>query len=499
MRNPREIAAGVARQLQEHGFIAVFAGGCVRDRFLGKTPKDYDVATNASPDQIKRVFTGDTVLLVGEAFGVIIVVRESEQIEVATLRGDGQYGDGRRPDSVRFLTGMDPIDALREDAARRDLTINAMFEDPVTGEVYDFFGGRQDLENRIIRAVGDAGQRFAEDRLRMLRVVRFAAKLGFSLDPSLFEALKRYAPELRPGEIVAYERIAKEIAEILISKNPVLGLNMLVETGLAKEFLWEVLEMLTEEAMGDPIWHPEGLTWVHTMMVLEILVQDDERSFELMFAALLHDVAKARTRTTRVEEHGGNTITRVSNHGHAEKGAEMARVICNRFKLSGDQTKRVTEIVRLHMQMHDFADPKIRPGKLVRLLQREDIMDLIRMQHADAMGTGRTEGERKASSHRDFYLARLAKLKSNPVTELVKGDLIARLGFKPGQIFRLIKEEAFEAQVRGEFDSPETAEEWLRERAEGYRQMTAAEVALALSSDDADASPRVPARGKHCC
>lgn len=505
MSNARKIGVAVARRLQEHGFTAVFAGGCVRDRFLGVEPKDFDVATNATPAQIKTIFADETVLLVGETFGVIVIVRDGEQIEVATFRGDGQYGDGRRPDSVVFLNDVDPLVALKEDAARRDLTINAMFEDPITGEIFDFFGGQTDLKNRIIRAVGDAGQRFTEDRLRMLRVVRFAAKLGFKVDETLMSALKQYASDLKPGVVVAFERIAKEMEGILLAKNPVVGLELLMETGLMKEFLPEMLDMVGEDAIGDPIWHPEGTAFVHTCLVLTELAKEEEKSFELMFGGLLHDIAKPRTVTRRVETRDGVEVTRISNHGHAEVGAEMAKVICRRFKLSADQTHRVSETVRLHMQMHDFNSPDIRRSKLVRLMQRDDIMDLIRMQHADSLGTGRLLEERVADSNRSFFLNLLEEMKNDPTPSkrtganaLVEGSMIIKRGFKPGPIFRVIKDAAFEAQHSGEFTDVDGAEKWLDDNAETFRKMTPAEIAAAQETDGV-ALPKVTAGGKSCC
>lgn len=509
MNKERRIGKAVVRQLKNNGKFAVFAGGCVRDRILRKKPKDYDVATNATPEQIKEIFKDDTCLLVGEAFGIIIVVREGVQIEIATFRGDGQYSDDRRPDSVILLNELDPMEALKRDAERRDLTINAMFEDPFTGEIFDFFGGRQDLKDRIIRAVGDPAQRIAEDRLRMMRVARFAAKLGFTVDPALTAALKTYAPTLRPG--VAYERIAAELEGILLSKAPGVGLQILMDTGLMAQVVPEMLDMVGDKAMGDPIWHPEGNAWVHTLMVIAAAALEAEKSFEFMLGVFLHDIAKPRTMTTRVEVIDGVEVVRVSNKGHAEVGCEMAKVICRRLKLSNEQTHRVSEIVRLHMQMHDYNDPTIRRSKVVKLMSRPDIMDLIKMQHADSMGTGRTLAERQASSHREYYLGLLEQMRNDPTptmrpdaAQLVDGKMIISRGFKPGPIFRVIKEQGFEAQANGDFTDEAGAEKWLDERVDGYRKMTASDIAAALaaSADDAPAvnavAPAVPG-GKNCC
>lgn len=509
MNKDREIGIAVVRQLKEHGYFAVFAGGCVRDRFLGVVPKDYDVATNATPEEIKRIFAADKPILVGEAFGIIVIPRDGVQIEVATFRGDGQYGDGRRPDSVVLLNQLDPLEALKQDALRRDLTINAMFEDPITGEIYDFVGGQEDIKSRILRAVGDAALRFAEDRLRMLRVVRFTAKLGFSVDENTMAAVKMYAKDLFPS--VTYERIATELEEILLSKNPTVGLQLLMDTGLMEQFLPEMLEMVTPAAMGDPIWHPEGLAWVHTLMVVAVAAMEEEKSFEFMLGVFLHDIAKPRTMTTRVEVIDGVEVVRISNKGHAEVGCEMAKVICTRLKLSNDQKHRVSEIVRLHMQMHDYNNPAIKRSKVVKLMSRPDIMDLIKMQHADSMGTGRPLADRQADSHREYYLKLLEEVKNDPTPtmranakQLLDGRVIISRGFKPGPIFRVIKEAGFEAQAMGEFTDIAGAEAWFDERAEAFRNMTADDIsaALAASADDSPGVPevaRVVPGGRDCC
>lgn len=505
MSNARSVAAAVARQLKSNGFIGVFAGGCVRDRFLGVEPKDYDVATNATPDQIKRIFAADTCLLVGEAFGVIVIVREGVQVEVATLRNDGQYGDGRRPDSVVFVTESDPAVALKGDAARRDLTINAMFEDPATGVIYDFFGGQDDINNRVIRSVGDPSKRFAEDRLRMLRVVRFAAKLGFKVDAALMRALKRHARDLKPGVVVAWERIANELSGILTSKAPVVGLDLLMRSGLMKVILPEVVRLKSFRGFQDPFWHPEGFTLTHTFMVVNVAatrqsmanalasvadhddivesVNKSLASFALRLALLLHDIAKPQTQKWSVTRRTRGWLryilpyrVRVSNHGHAEEGAEIAEAICRRFKLPNEVTLRVKEIVLMHMQMHNFNDPAIKRSKLVRLVQRDEIFDLIAMQHCDSLGTGRSLADREGDSLMAFYLNLLVEMRNDPVAArrpgadcLVTGKHILACGFKAGPIIGVIKDAALEAQHAGEFTDEAGGVAWLQERVEQFR------------------------------
>lgn len=527
MSHAREIAAAVARQLQAAGFVGVFAGGCVRDGFLGVEPKDFDVATNAHPDDIKRVFADDHCLFVGESFGVIVVVRDKIHVEVATFRNDGQYGDARRPDSVTLLTDVDWREALKGDAARRDLTINAMFEDPVTGEIFDFFGGREDLRKRIIRSVGDPLLRFKEDRLRMLRVVRFAAKLGFKVDPVLLSALKQFAPELKPGVVVAWERIANELKGVLTSKAPVVGLDLLMETGLMKEILPEMLPMRSFKGFQDPYWHPEGTAWEHTRQVVNASasreglneklakfagdefitagIEASLESFTLRLALLLHDIAKPRTQTWKIAR---RTVgprwkqvllpyrIRVSNHGHAEQGAEMAAEICRRLKLPGEVTRRVREIVLMHMQMHDFNDPKIKRSRLFRLMNRQDLFDLIVMQHCDSIGTARPRADRVASSLMTFYLDLFTEMRNDPVASrrpgavhLITGKHIVALGFKAGPLIGVIKEAALEAQLVGEFSDEAGGLEWLNRHAEQFRASGAA----------TGVSPVTNVSSKHCC
>ncbi|MDZ4833456.1 MAG: CCA tRNA nucleotidyltransferase [Candidatus Melainabacteria bacterium] len=525
MSHARTIAAAVAKQLKGNGYIGVFAGGCVRDRFLGVEPKDFDVATNATPNQIKRIFENDNCLFVGEAFGVIIVIREGVQVEVATLRNDGLQGDGRRPDSVVFITESNPLVALKGDAARRDLTINAMFEDPETGEVFDFFGGQDDLRKRIIRSVGDPSQRFTEDRLRMMRVVRFASKLGFTVDRKLMAALKKHSSDLQPGVIVSWERIAVEMMGILTSKAPVVGLKLMLKTGLMKQVLPELLELKGFRGFQDPFWHPERFALTHTLMVVNVAATeeamapvlarfaDDEfiidgirtslSSFALRLALLVHDIAKARTQSWGVTKRTRGWLrfilpyrVRVSNQGHAEQGAVMAEAICRRFKLSADITSRVKEIVLMHMQMHHFDNPEIKRTKLTRLMQRADVFDLIVMQHCDSLGTGRRKADRESASLMGFYLDTMAEMRNDPVMSrrpdaecLMTGKHIIAAGFKAGPIVGVVKDAVLEAQHAGEFTDMEGALAWL-----------GAHIARFQAIDVSTLSkPKLATGSKHCC
>jgi putative nucleotidyltransferase with HDIG domain len=250
--------------------------------------------------------------------------------------------------------------------------------------------------------------------------------------------------------------------------------------------------MCGELGEQDPIWHPEGNAWVHTMMVLEVLAKEEERSFELMLGGLLHDIAKPKTKATRVENHKGRMVLRISNNSHDKVGAEMAAEICDRLKLPNEIRQRVCDLVRLHMSMHRYNDPGIKPAKLVKLLQRPDIMELIKLQHADAMGTGRTDEERQRASLRQFYLEKIASLNESTVPAqrlnapaLVDGALLKAHGFKPGPIFKLIIGRAFNAQHQGEFADLGGANQWIVANAATFRAMTKAEIDLHLKADEA--------------
>lgn len=452
MTTERNAAISVVAELQRHGHIAAFAGGCVRDELLGLTPNDYDVATSALPDEVERLFT--RTISNGKSRGVIKVLMGGEIIDVATLRADGQYSDGRRPDTVEFVT------SLEQDAARRDFTINAMFQDPFTGEIFDFFGGREDLEQGIIRSVGNAFERISEDRLRMLRAVRFASRYGFAIEAELLAAIKASAHTLLAGMPVSFERITSELEGILTSTRPAVGLDLLMEIGLMKEIIPELVECNTHRGDQDPIWHPEGNTWLHSLMVVEQLAGS---SFELMLGALLHDVGKPDTQECWTDDDG---VERISNEGHAEVGAVIADGICRRLKLSNASRLRVTEMVRLHMLMH--VVPELRPGKLAALLAREDIHDLIALQHADAVGNGRENGIE--NSHTRFLLARLEEIKQQPEKPLVTGRTLIGLGFEPGPVFGEMLAEALSAQRQGAFASATEALAWAKDRFSGDGQ-----------------------------
>ncbi len=331
----RAAATRIARTLNEAGHEALFAGGSVRDRLRGVAPKDYDIATSARPEQVQALF--DKTVPVGAAFGVVLVVDDEGAVcEVATFREDVGILDGRHPAEVRF------VDA-ETDARRRDFTINGMFEDPKSGEILDFVGGRADLQARVVRCIGEPEQRFCEDRLRMLRAVRFAVVLDFAVDPATADAIRDQCGSIRD---VSAERVRDELSAILVSGRGGRGIGLLHEYGLLEPLLPEVAAL--DGVPQPPRFHPEGDVFTHTRMLLDDYT---EGGLEVALGALLHDVGKAPT--TEVRPDG-----KITSPGHAEVGAAMSEAIMRRLRYSAAEIHAVRELVARHM---DFpAVPKMR-------------------------------------------------------------------------------------------------------------------------------------------
>ena len=426
-------ARSIARRLRDAGRIAYFAGGSVRDFLRGVAPKDIDIATDARPEQVQKLFP--RTYAVGAHFGVIVVLEDGLQFEVATFRSDGAYVDGRRPAEVHFSSA-------EEDAARRDFTINGMFFDPVTEQVIDFVGGRADLEARIVRAIGDPAQRFAEDRLRMLRAVRFAATLEFEIEPATWAALQASSASI--SEISA-ERIREELVRIFMSPQRVRGWDLLDASGLMRVVLPEIERLKGCEQ--PPQFHPEGDVFKHTRIMLELL--PEQVSLPLVFSVLFHDIGKPPTYS--VDETG-----RIRFNGHDRVGAEMTEAVMQRLRFSRAEIDATVEMVRQHMVFKDV--PNMRTAKLKRFMARPTFHDELELHRVDC-----------ASSHAmldnyEFLLRKGEEFASEPIIPppLVRGDDLKALGLQPGPRFGEILEAVETRQLEGGFRDREEALEWVR-------------------------------------
>jgi poly(A) polymerase len=418
----REFAIDVVRRLKEAGFEALWAGGCVRDELLGLAPKDYDVATSALPEQICRLFR--RTVKVGAAFGVIEVLGPRPlRVQVATFRSDVAYSDGRRPDAVVFSSP-------REDALRRDFTINGMFFDPLEGRLIDYVGGQDDLRQRVLRAIGDPAQRFTEDKLRMLRAARMATRFELTVDPATAAAIRAMAHEL---PVISAERVADELRKLLVDPRRARGVALLDELGLVAVVLPELLEM--KGLPQGPPCAPTGDLWEHVLRVLDLL--GPKASFPLAFAALLHDVGKRRM--------AGRTPERYTFYGHEHVGRRMASDICLRLKLSNEERARVEWLVERHQYLADA--PQMRVSKLKALLAHPGIGELLALHRADALACGR------GTEHVDYCERKLrewtASGQLNP-PPLITGDDLKALGLTPGRQYKELLGAAREAQLEGQ-------------------------------------------------
>ncbi|MDD4025576.1 MAG: HD domain-containing protein [Kiritimatiellae bacterium] len=430
-----QAARGVAATLRGAGHEALFAGGCVRDALLGRQVKDIDIATAASPDQVEQLFPGATVA-VGKSFGVVMVRRDGFSFDVASFRSDGAYTDGRHPDRIAFTSPA-------EDAKRRDFTVNGLFCDPESGHILDFVNGRKDLADNIIRAIGDPDARFGEDRLRMLRAVRFASTLEFTIEPETLAAIKRNA--CRIGT-VSTERVAAELTRLICeSPKPSLGLSLLCETGL--------LELLLPEADAlrgtrqPPRFHPEGDVWTHTCLMLDALPAP--RTPALAWSALLHDIGKPVTFCEETDPASGDTLIRFPCH--APVGSAMAGKVLERLKQPSALVAEVQAVVGDHMRFVEARN--MRPAKLRRLLGASHFPTLLEVMRVD------TEYSNGDFTTWDFIKKSLDAFRSEPVLPppLVRGKDLIGWGYAPGPAMGNLLKDLYDAQLEGRFSSLEEA------------------------------------------
>ena len=440
----KQHALHVVRELRRHGFQSYLAGGCVRDMLLGSEPTDYDVTTDATPNEVMRIFP--ETYAVGAQFGVVLVAvpkdgRESEPaapphpIEVATFRSDGIYSDGRHPDQVQYSKSPE------EDVQRRDFTINGLLMDPLDNDrVLDFVGGRADLSAGIIRAIGDPERRFQEDKLRMLRAVRFSRRFGYTIDPPTFAAIQKLAPMIHQ---VSRERVRDELTKMLTEGHARQAFELLDQSGLLKEVLPEIRRMHGVEQPAQ--FHPEGDVWVHTMMLLEQLPANCSRT--LAWGALLHDVGKPPTFRVAPD--------RIRFDGHVEVGVRMAHEICRRLNFSNDDTEEIEALVANHMRFKDVE--RMKPATLKRFLRMPQFDQHMELHRIDCL-----------ASHGDLGLYEYAaeKLRTIPPEEirpqpLITGDDLINLGYAPGPRFKEILAAVEDAQLEGKIHSREEAVEFV--------------------------------------
>ena len=443
----KTFAISIIKTLRQHGFQSYLAGGCVRDLLLGREPADFDVATSATPTQVMEILP-DTYA-VGAQFGVVLVpvpegkpenpdetaMPQVRPVEVATFRSDLAYSDGRHPDEVRFT--QDP----REDVARRDFTINGMMLDPMTGEVLDFVGGRKDLDAKLIRAIGDPIRRFGEDKLRMLRAVRFAARFEYEIETETLVAIQSLAQEIK---MVSRERVRDELTKMLTEGQARRAFLLLDQTGLLREVLPEISAM--KGVQQPPEFHPEGDVFVHTLLLLENLPQPC--TVTLAWGALLHDVGKPATFRVAPD--------RIRFDNHVDVGVKIAADICERLRFSNHDAAQVLALVENHMRFGHVS--RMKESTLKKFLRLPGFEEHLALHRADSLAS-----HRNLSTY-DFLRNKLTEIppeKIRPVAFITGDDLIAA-GYAPGPLFREILETVEEAQLEGRLLSREAALDFVK-------------------------------------
>ncbi|HEY3839844.1 MAG TPA: CCA tRNA nucleotidyltransferase [Bryobacteraceae bacterium] len=427
----KDLAHRIIAVLRSQGYQALLVGGCVRDLLLGREPKDYDVATDARPDQIAALFPRSG--LVGAQFGVVLVREGDAVVEVATFRSDLDYIDGRRPEGVRFESSP------RADALRRDFTINGLFLEPQSGETLDYVGGADDLRQGVIRAIGDPVQRFKEDHLRLIRAVRFAARLGFGIQDGTMAAMQTMAPSIQR---VAPERVRDELVRILSEGGARYGFELLDASGLLVRILPEIAAM--KDVAQPPEFHPEGDVWTHTLMMLEGL---DHPTPALAMGVLLHDVGKPPT--FRVAD-------RIRFDGHVEAGVEIGRDILTRLRFSNDDTEQALALIANHMKFKDVA--RMKESTLKRFLRLPRFDEHLALHRLDCLNSNGRLDTWKMMRER---FAELPPEVLKPAPLITGRDLIAA-GHRPGPRFGEILTAVEDAQLEGRITSRDDAMELVR-------------------------------------
>ena len=444
MPDAKQHATEIVRTLHAHGHHAYFAGGCVRDLLLGREPADFDVATDATPQQVMQIFP--QTYAVGEQFGVVLVPQSSgatavparqgnATVEVATFRSDVGYSDGRHPDEVRFT--KDP----REDVQRRDFTINGMMLDPETNEILDFVGGRGDLKAGIVRAIGEPERRFQEDKLRMLRTVRFAARFDYQIDPATLAAIQKLASKIHQ---VSCERVRHELTKMLTEGRARRAFELLDATGLLWEVLPEIAAMKGVEQ--PPQYHPEGDVFVHTMLLLDKLPAGASKT--LAWGALLHDVGKPPTFRLAPD--------RIRFDGHVDVGVKMAAEILRRLRFSNDETDRILELVDNHMRFGQVQ--RMNQSTLKKFLRLPAFDEHLELHRIDCLSS---HGQLDAYEYAREQLRSLPPEAIRP-TPLINGQDLIEAGYEPGPRFKEMLSAVEDAQLDERLASRDAAMEYVR-------------------------------------
>ena len=469
---PRAVAREIVERLQLAGFAAFWVGGCVRDFLLGREPQDFDIVTDAKPEQVEKLFK--RTVAVGRKFGVMVVVENKQQFQVATFRAEADYQDGRRPEKIIFANA-------EADALRRDFTVNGLFYDPLTKKIHDWVGGEKDLRAKTIRTIGSPEERFGEDHLRMLRAVRFAAQLNFEIEPQTFAAIQLFAPKIK---LISAERVRDELLKLFAppqaeringlmdewiggksahgdarstqkSNNPAIqqsnspaarGLVLLRDSGLLEHILPELAATIACEQSPD--FHPEGSVFNHICLMLEKLPAGANES--LPWAVLLHDIAKPVT-----AERDAAT-GKIHFYGHEKTGADMAEKILQRLRFPNKQMEEIVACVRHHMQFKDVK--QMRKATLRRLLLRETFPLELELHRLDCLGSS---GDLE---HYNYLVEQAEELKHQPTIRpplLTGNDLIA-LGVEPGPKLGELLAEIRELQLADELQTPDEAKAWMK-------------------------------------
>ena len=434
--SPRETAKEIVARLQKAGFAAFWVGGCVRDFLLGREPQDFDIATDAKPEQVEKLFK--RTVAVGRKFGVMIVVEGGHQFQVATFRAEADYQDGRRPEKIIFANA-------EADASRRDFTVNGLFYDPLTKKIHDWVGGEKDLRAKIIRTIGKPEERFGEDHLRLLRAIRFAAQLDFEIEPNTFASIKSLAPKIK---IISAERIRDELLKLFSPPHAARGLVLLRDSGLLEYILPELAATISCEQSPD--FHPEGSVFNHIRLMLEKLPPDANEL--LPWTVLLHDIAKPVTAEKDLQTGA------IHFYGHEKIGAEMARAILNRLRFPKKQIDEIVACVLHHMQFKDVK--QMRKSTLRRLLLRETFPLELELHKLDCLGS---HGDLELY---DFLIEQAEELKKKPAIRpplLTGKDLIA-LGMKSGKELGALLREIREKQLQDELKTPRQAKAWAKKQ-----------------------------------